>query len=146
MRKTLLCGSVALAAAVSLAILDAAQHTRTPTPTLNHGPTEALAPAANSDIGSSPTSAGSCANEGWRAYSNPKFSSRKSCELWVRKHIAPSPVIGNPPPEKNPGSTEVRTAVPFLALEQPCLPGSPIPPDSHFSTNRTPAPETESRG
>src|SRR6266536_6605503 len=65
MRKTLLCGSVALAAAVSLAILDAAQHTRTPTPTLNHGPTEALAPAANSDIGS-PTSAGSCANEGWR--------------------------------------------------------------------------------
>ena len=129
MRKALFCGSVALAAAVSLAILESAQHTRTPTPTVNHGPTEVLAPAANSDIGGSPTSAGSCANEGWRAYSNPKFSSRKSCELWVRKHIAPSPVLGNPPPEKKPGSTEVRTAVPFLARAEPSLPGSPTPPD-----------------
>jgi hypothetical protein len=114
MRKTLFCGSVALAAAVSLAILDAAKHTRTPTPTLNHGPTEALAPAANSDIRRSPTRAGSCANEGWRAYSSLKFSSQKSCELWVRKHVAPSPAIGNPRPEKKSGSTEVRTAVPFL--------------------------------
>jgi len=128
--SALLCRSVALAAAVSLAILEFAQHTRTPTPTVNHGPTEVLAPAANSDIGGSPTSAGSCANEGWRAYSNPKFSSRKSCELWVRKHIAPSPVLGNPPPEKKPGSTEVRTAVPFLARAEPSLPGSPTPPNS----------------
>jgi hypothetical protein len=111
MRKALFCGSVALAAAVSLAILDASQHARTPAPALNHGPTEALEPAANSD---SPTSAGSCANEGWRVYSNPKFSSRKSCELWVRKHVAPSQVIGDPPAEKKSGSTEVRTAVPFL--------------------------------
>jgi hypothetical protein len=114
MRKTLFSGSVALAAAVSLAILESAQHTRTPTPTLHHGPTQALAPAVNSDFGGSPASAGSCANEGWRAYSNPKFSSRKSCELWVRKHVAPSPAIGNPPPEKKSGSSEVRTGVPFL--------------------------------
>jgi hypothetical protein len=115
MRKALFCGSVALAAAVSLPILESAQHTRTPTPTLKHGPTDALASAANSDTGSSPTSAGSCANEGWRAYSNPKFSSQKSCELWARKHVAPNPVLGNPPPEKKSGSGEVRTAIPFLA-------------------------------
>ncbi len=130
MRKALVCSSVALAAAVSLGVLESARHARTPTPMLNHGPTQALAPAANSDTGSSPATAGSCANEGWRAYSNPTFSSRKNCELWVRKHAAPSPVNGNPPTEKKSGSTEVRTAVPFLVRAEPCLPGSATPPDS----------------
>ncbi len=114
MRKVLFCGSVALVAAVSLPVLESARHARTPTPASNHGPAETLAPAVNSDIGGSPTGAGSCANGGWRAYSDLKFSSQKSCELWVRKHVAPSPALGNPPPEKKSGSTEVRTAVPFL--------------------------------
>ncbi len=118
---------VALAAAVGLAIAASAEDARTPaeapTPaTLKSTPeTRREAPRHGSfepsaaPVSGSPTSAGSCANEGWRVYSKPRFPNQKSCEMWVRKHAVSSPAIGSPSPEKKPGTTEVRTAIPFLA-------------------------------
>ncbi len=118
---------VALAALVGLAIAALAEDARTPTevptsasstspPEVTREPPRhgSIEPSA-APVSGSPTSAGSCANEGWRVYSKPRFPNQKSCEIWVRKHVVSSPATGSPSPDKKPGSTEVRTAIPFLA-------------------------------
>jgi hypothetical protein len=114
MRRTLHLGSAGLAAAAALAIAVSAQNTGAKTAGApHHGPGVALAPAGNPDS-ASPASADTCANEGWRLYSRPKFQSQKSCEAWARKHAAPKPAMENPPAEKKPVSTEIRTELPLL--------------------------------
>jgi len=61
------------------------------TPSSGYGSTMSSTPSTDygsSGMGASnnPKMASDCANEGWKTYSNPKFKSRRSCEVWVRRH------------------------------------------------------------
>ncbi len=78
-------------------------------------PSPGATPRASSEALSQPGSFEDCAENGWRAHTNPKFKDRKACEAWVQKRRL-SAGRGKPrPAEPNSGEPAFRSAIPVRA-------------------------------
>jgi hypothetical protein len=76
-----------------------------PAPTPRFSSTRAPHPLAETE----------CGGAGWRAFTAPRFKSRKACETWVRENLQPGGAkeFVFPQPRAD-GGAKLRLALPFL--------------------------------